>query len=1296
MSHHPIATVAAVTGSAFARNENGELRVLKAGDTLLEGEVVLASADGHVELSFVDNSTMEVVEDQSVTLTSDLLESGPFDATDSALADDTAERILQLLAEDKEIDEAIEAPAAGLAGGEGGGGNNFVRLLRIAEGVDPLHYEFSGTSGTEAATFENPLEVDDDGGIGGATITVDTITADDIINSVEDDAPITVNGTVAGDAAAGDTVSFTVNGTEYTTTVDPGGTTWSVAVSGADLAADTEFEATVTGTDNNGNPFSGTTTSTHTVDLEANATITVGNITADDIVNSVEDDAPITVNGTVAGDAATGDTVSFTVNGTEYTTTVNPDGTTWSVAVSGSDLAADAEFEATVTGTDVNGNPFTGSTTSTHEVAPMFNITEDSVTLYEEGLQAGDGAPFDGIPETPGDPGIASDGGLFGISDPDGDSLTITLNGPDGLTSDGQNVTWNWHWDADSSSGTLIGSAGGQEVVDININDKGAYDVTLNGPIDHPNPGEDTLSFEVGVRASDGTAFTDGTLTINIADDSPIGEDTTHSLTVQQSDTNLMVILDVSGSMSSSSGVDGLSRLELAKQGIHNLLDGYDEYGDVSVRLVTFSSGAGEIGEEWMTVEEARGFINALGAGGMTNYDAALDTAMSAFSSDGAIAGAQNVSYFLSDGAPTYGAGDSSTLTGANNNASGDLGIQNAEETIWTDFLTLNKVHSIALGMGSGINEGKLEPIAYDGIVGQDTHGIVVTDLATLDATLQSTIIIPPITGSILASGVMGSGAAFGADGGYLQALTVDEVTYTFDESDGSLAVSQSSDYSYDTDSHQVTLTTTAGAELTVDFDDGTYKYLASPNVTEPYRETLAYTIADNDGDATAATLTLDVSQFEAQNDHVITNTAVGDSLDIPLDALTANDSVTAQTSMGNVVPGAGTDLSIANGKVTLNNVANGQGFAYEITTGGTSDSAAVDVSLVDSDTLIGTAGDDILINTRPDISAATNIVDAVVAAGDTYQNADQMGFTYSHGTEGVWIEAISLNLQAGGDDNAFFDSEGSGSSGPEIGSLTGIDPGDVSFSVTDGSPTLTVAFTDHTFTQGDSIHFGIDTDYLGNDIGAAFGDQDVQVTISFSDGTSITGSYLANADGSSSVQLHSGSYLDGGAGNDVLLGNSGNDLLIGGSGDDHLHGGTGNDILHGDSGDDILHGNSGNDSLSGGLGADTFAWHLGDQGTTISPAIDTMSDFSTSEGDKLDLSDLLQDENSGNLENYLHFEQEGSDTVVHISHDGFFAADDYHAADQLIVLEGVDLSSHGSDAAIIELLRTNGHLTSD
>ena len=155
---------------------------------------------------------------------------------------------------------------------------------------------------------------------------------------------------VGGDAAQGDTVSFTINGTAYSGTVDSS-SNFSIDVAGSDLAADTSFDATVTGTDNAGNSFSATTTSTHSVDTSAAATISVDNITADDIINATEAAGTVAVTGSVGGDAAQGDTVSFTINGTAYSGTVDSS-SNFSIDVAGSDLAADTSFDATVTGTD--------------------------------------------------------------------------------------------------------------------------------------------------------------------------------------------------------------------------------------------------------------------------------------------------------------------------------------------------------------------------------------------------------------------------------------------------------------------------------------------------------------------------------------------------------------------------------------------------------------------------------------------------------------------------------------------------------------------------------------------------------------------------------------------------------------------------------------------------------------------------------------------------------------------------------------------------------------------------------
>ena len=81
-------------------------------------------------------------------------------------------------------------------------------------------------------------------------------------------------------------VKFAVNGNPYFGTVD-GGNNFSIAVSGADLAADTSFGVSVSGVTAAGAPYTANTTSTHLVDLVASATITVDNITDDDVLNTI-------------------------------------------------------------------------------------------------------------------------------------------------------------------------------------------------------------------------------------------------------------------------------------------------------------------------------------------------------------------------------------------------------------------------------------------------------------------------------------------------------------------------------------------------------------------------------------------------------------------------------------------------------------------------------------------------------------------------------------------------------------------------------------------------------------------------------------------------------------------------------------------------------------------------------------------------------------------------------------------------------------------------------------------------
>lgn len=107
------------------------------------------------------------------------------------------------------------------------------------------------------------------------------------------------------------------------------------------------------------------------------------------------------------------------------------------------------------------------------------------------------------------------------------------------------------------------------------------------------------------------------------------------------------------------------------------------------------------------------------------------------------------------------------------------------------------------------------------------------------------------------------------------------------------------------------------------------------------------------------------------------------------------------------------------------------------------------------------------------------------------------------------------------------------------------------------------------------------------------------------------------------------GDILFGNAGANVLNGGGGFDLLLGGDGDDVLDGGVFSDILRGEAGNDTLYAGGtatpGDiDIMNGGTGADTFVFQS--TGLAFGSSHASIEDFSSLEGDILDISDILGD----------------------------------------------------------------------
>ena len=189
------------------------------------------------------------------------------------------------------------------------------------------------------------------------SVTINTLAADDILNAAEAQSDLTVSGTTT--AEAGQTVTVTLNGKDYTTTAGADGS-WTLNIPAADVAALTDGSVTVTASvsDKAGNPAS--VDHNLTVDVTVPA-VTINTVAGDDVINLIEHGQAHIISGTATG-AAAGDKVTVTIGGQTYTTVLDAAGN-WSVGVPASVISGLSDGTVTVTAsvTDAAGNTGTGT-----------------------------------------------------------------------------------------------------------------------------------------------------------------------------------------------------------------------------------------------------------------------------------------------------------------------------------------------------------------------------------------------------------------------------------------------------------------------------------------------------------------------------------------------------------------------------------------------------------------------------------------------------------------------------------------------------------------------------------------------------------------------------------------------------------------------------------------------------------------------------------------------------------------------------------------------------------------------
>lgn len=831
-------------------------------------------------------------------------------------------------------------------------------------------------------------------------------------------------------------------------------------------------------------------------------------------------------------------------------------------------------------------------------------------------------------------------------------------------------------WTAEGGPETLA-LGGTQQVVSLQygtltINPDGSYTYDLN-----EGANGETDSFTYTLEDVHGAVSGSAEVTFTMPDSVPVAYDN-YAVAEEGSvsPVNLVVVLDTSGSMfQGSSGIvdlpggDQTTRLALAKDALDNL---YETYGDKlqNVMFVTFdtaatiwtatNNGAGwdfsgtsvavngldsdgaewlTAGSFWMSPEAASAALDSSELestiGGQTDYENALGAVVGGLNGTSSPGGLPTYVYFLSDGNPTQGA------------------IDPTEQGHWGDFinqLPLNIQEVYAVGIGDNIGTDAL------GTVASDLDNVITVDDATdLPAVLEGTVDIQ--SGNVITDSSVDGTDDSGSDGwGSPVLLSVEYGSNVF---------------TFSTVVTERSIDTAAGN--VVIRSDGSYDFTPLADVKDDVSDMIKYTVQDGDGSTANAYLhltTTDASEVMAVDD-----------LDSarPVQLVTT-DSISHEVTLpGHVEP---VELEIDNFAVDPNPLSN-YGFASNYSEPFTTSAPTEvifdlfvsgfnknngDTGSVVLQKLVGTTWSDVPSASYEfpvGVSTVQNIGFAIDEPG-TYRLAGR-------GDDNSWLNGNfkftvknidgtiyeSIPPQQTTVNQAFVDvdwaaaalavgnvvmNDDLGSEGASLVEVNGID-------VLAGGTLISGLYGDLTIHPDGNYSYSPsyapdDADYVGGLLTDSF-----TYTLEQNDGDSSTavltfdvtpdlpaGAIVADSVTHLAAGTVGADFLFGTSGDDTLEGSDGNDYINGGAGDDYITGGTGNDHLVGADGNDTLIGGAGDDLMTGGAGSDVFKYMDGDLAGVVYG--DTITDFQLgTDGDTLDLSALLNGENSGNLANFLDFE---------------------------------------------------------